>query len=391
MKYGLLVNEGNTNLGDDIQSYAESQFLPSVDVIVDRENLDVFKYGDGSEPVALIMGAWFMWHKYNWPPVNQIVPLNVGYHHYNRSQNVVESTGYSLPIYEEHYSGVGGQWFKDHGKVGARDMYTCEVLDRNGIPNYFSGCVTLTLPKQKETEDKGSYVVLVDLNPKVEKKVRSLLDKNVRIERVSHKTKNIKGASWEERKQRTIEYLTLYQNARFVVTRRLHVALPCLAMGVPVMVIVPEKMNDPNRFEPYRKWLHYCTNAEFLNNGYSGFDFINGTANKEDYLETRNTLTNTIKDFISNCEKNKKKSLDFFNHPSYDELEMLRWKTSMMRGILKKSFTESKSLWNLVRMYREESVLKRLCRNFYKKHILNSRLANSNFIKNLRLKVKRMK
>ena len=89
MKYGLLVNEMNENIGDDIQAYAEAQFLPRVDVMVDRENLDKFVYGDGTEPVALIMGAWFMWKKYNWPPARQIVPLNVGYHHFDRDKNVV--------------------------------------------------------------------------------------------------------------------------------------------------------------------------------------------------------------------------------------------------------------------------------------------------------------
>ena len=175
MKYGLLVNEQNQNIGDDIQAYAEARFLPRVDVMVDREHLDTFKYGDGTEPVALIMGAWFMWRKYNWPPSNQIVPLNVGYHHFNRNKDIHQSSSYALPIYEEHYSGCGRQWFKDHGPVGCRDLYTCEIFENAGIPNYFSGCVTLTLPKQKETKDKGKYIVLVDLAPAVEEKVRKLV------------------------------------------------------------------------------------------------------------------------------------------------------------------------------------------------------------------------
>ena len=155
IKYGLLVNEKNENLGDDIQSYAEAQFLPRVDVMVDREKLNTFKYGDGTDPVALIMGAWFMWKKWNWPPAKQLVPLNVGYHHFDREKDIFESKSYAIPIYREHYKSVGGDWFKSYGKVGCRDNHTCKVLDEAGIPNYFSGCVTLTLPKQKETKDKG--------------------------------------------------------------------------------------------------------------------------------------------------------------------------------------------------------------------------------------------
>ena len=175
MKYGLLVNENNQNIGDDIQSYAEAQFLPHVDVMVDREKLDIFKYGKGTEPVALIMGAWFMWKKWHWPPSNQLVPLVVGYHHFNREKNIFKSSSYAVPLTEEIYSGIGGQWFKDYGPIGCRDLYTKEVFDRAGIPSYFSGCVTLTLPKQKKTEDAGEYVVFVDLNKNVEKKIRKII------------------------------------------------------------------------------------------------------------------------------------------------------------------------------------------------------------------------
>ena len=275
LKYGLLVNERNQNLGDDIQAYAEAQFLPRVDVICDREHLDTFCYGDGQEPVALIMGAWFMWHKYNWPPARQIVPLNIAYHHFNREKKLKKSHSYAVAIDNQQYDGIGGQWFKDWGPVGCRDIYTKELLEKEGIPSFFSGCVTLTLPKQSETEDRGTYVVLVDLNDEVERKVRDEIGNAYEIRKVSQHTKNIKGATWEERKERVEKYLSLYQNAKYVVTRRLHVALPCLAMGVPVLVIQNESMNDPNRFEPYTQWLHYVENREFLEQGYDGFDFLN--------------------------------------------------------------------------------------------------------------------
>ena len=73
MKYGVLVNKGTKNLGDDIQSYAESLFYPHVDYMVDRETIDKFK-PDKEEPVGVIMGAWYMWNKWNWPPSKYIVP-----------------------------------------------------------------------------------------------------------------------------------------------------------------------------------------------------------------------------------------------------------------------------------------------------------------------------
>ena len=51
MKYGVLWRKTTKNIGDDIQSYAESVWLPSVDYMVDIEELDSFKAED-DEPVA---------------------------------------------------------------------------------------------------------------------------------------------------------------------------------------------------------------------------------------------------------------------------------------------------------------------------------------------------
>ena len=344
MKYGLLINETNQNIGDDIQAYAEAQFLPRVDLMVDREYLSSFKYGDGTEPVALIMGAWFMWRKWNWPPARQIVPLNVGYHHFDRNADLLKSKKSTVAITNEHYTGAGGQWLRDYGPVGCRDLYTCRVFDEVGIPNYFSGCVTLTLPKQPETPDKGTYIVCVDLNEEVERKVVELTQGAVEVRKVTHSTSDIKGATWEERKSRVEEYLTLYQNARYVVTRRLHVALPCLAMGVPVMVIQSIRMNDPNRFEPYKKWLHYCRNVTFLEKGYAGFDFVNGTPNKNKHLRYREKLIESITSFVDYCEQNADKGLDFFDKTSYTEEELLRWRVELMQGALARTHAEQKEL-----------------------------------------------
>lgn len=344
MKYGLLINEMNRNIGDDIQAYAEAQFLPRVDLVVNREQLNTFKYGDGTEPVALIMGAWFMWRKWNWPPSPQIVPLNIGYHHFDRNPELAQSSSSAVAITNEHYSGVGGKWFKQFGPVGCRDLYTCGVFDKAGIPNYFSGCVTLTLPKQPETPDKGSYIVCVDLNAEVEKKVIELTKGQVEVRKVTHGTPNINGATWEERKARVEEYLTLYQNARYVVTRRLHVALPCLAMGVPVMVIQSVGMNDPNRFDPYKQWLHYCRNMTFLKEGYADFDFVNGTPNSTDHLPYREQLIQSMTDFVAYCEDNADKGLEFFDKTSFTEDELLRWRVDFLSKALARTHKEQKEL-----------------------------------------------
>ena len=62
MKYGLILNLATDNIGDDIQSCAAAQFLPSVDCVIDREALD--RFDNGGEQVKAIMNGWYMYNKY---------------------------------------------------------------------------------------------------------------------------------------------------------------------------------------------------------------------------------------------------------------------------------------------------------------------------------------
>ena len=61
------MHKTTMNLGDDIQAYASAQFLPQIDYMVQRENIDSFQ-SEHNEPVGVIMSAWWMWQKWNWPP-----------------------------------------------------------------------------------------------------------------------------------------------------------------------------------------------------------------------------------------------------------------------------------------------------------------------------------
>jgi hypothetical protein len=79
MKYALLVYSNSGNLGDEIQSIAARQFLPRVDVKIDRDRLSEFKAPDG-EAVLLIMNCWFGHQPENWPPPSSIVPLLISMH-----------------------------------------------------------------------------------------------------------------------------------------------------------------------------------------------------------------------------------------------------------------------------------------------------------------------
>lgn len=79
MKYGVVVYGETQNIGDDIQSYAAAQLLPSVDYYIEREQLDTFRPRE-DEPVNAIMNGWFMHNKFAWPISNCINPLYISMH-----------------------------------------------------------------------------------------------------------------------------------------------------------------------------------------------------------------------------------------------------------------------------------------------------------------------
>ena len=76
MKYGLLYYKDTDNIGDDIQTYAQERFLPRVDYLIDRENLELF-VPDKKEKVKLIMNAWYIHDIFNFNISPYIEPLYI--------------------------------------------------------------------------------------------------------------------------------------------------------------------------------------------------------------------------------------------------------------------------------------------------------------------------
>lgn len=249
MKHGIMMHCTTKNFGDDIQTYALQKLTPGADYLLDRENLDVFR-PEEDEAVAAVFSGWWFWHKWNWPPAECLYPLLLGMHfnHYGVTEN-------GSPVTTEWLEGIGGDWFRAYGPVGVRDLDSLEFLEKAGIEAYFSGCVTLTLPRQPEKPDKGTYVVICDLKPDQETVFRKWLEgSGFEIRTTTHLCNYLDHpASFEERMARVEEYLTLYQNAAFVVTSRLHCTLPCIAMEVPVITVL-----DMAQYRIHSRWRPYC-------------------------------------------------------------------------------------------------------------------------------------
>ena len=298
MKYGVIIYPNTFNLGDDIQSYADERFLPHTDYIIDREKLDSFYTNDGSK-VAVIMGGWYLYDHLSWPPSPFIDACSISMHFdtfYSKTAGEKITRNF---VFEDY----GATWFLENGPIGCRDHQTKSMLEKFGLPAYFSGCITLTINKFENVE-KHNKICLVDLPNDVKNHI--VKSSNYECVEMTHSVK-MTTLSWEQRKKIVERQLKFYQGASLVVTTRLHAALPCLALGTPVLFI---KENwSLNRTGTWLDYLNYTTTEKLLSGEYS-YDFDAPMSNPEKYKEVREKIINTCEEFVKNCEKKEFKQLD---------------------------------------------------------------------------------
>lgn len=296
MNYGIVIHSTTQNIGDDIQTYAASKLVPRVDYVIEREKINSFK-SKNNEPVCVIMGAWYMWKKYNWPPSANIIPIFVGFHYTSHITNML--SGFDVDT--EFLDNIGGEYLKAYEPIGCRDTHTMKLLGQKGIDVEFSGCVTLTLPKQDKNPKREKYICLVDLDADVERSIREKLNfLGYKFVPTTHLVDYRNAVtSLDEKFEKVEKLLKLYQNAEIIFTRRLHCLLPCLAMEVPVTLVSDDKLDFP-RFAPYDSWVNKVDKNTIINKDY----IINTDINAKNLyaLKTKDKLLSTIKEFIHRAE-----------------------------------------------------------------------------------------
>lgn len=253
MKYGLLTYDENKNffnVGDNIQSLAAKQFLPKVDNYLNRERLADYH----GEKTLLIMNGWFTHNIHNWVPSDDILPIFVSFHMNNTAAPAM-------------LSDKGIAYLKKHEPIGCRDQFTADILKEKGIDAYFTGCLTLTLDSYKVPDsERTDNIYIVDplySYPRAEKTfyspkmtVKSIL--NGEAFQLNKKHKHLKKFiskdlldsaefinqeppsntySDEEKFKMAETLLNKYAKAKLVITSRIHCALPCLALGTPVIFV----------------------------------------------------------------------------------------------------------------------------------------------------------
>jgi hypothetical protein len=279
-----LLSYSTSNLGDEIQSIAAQQFLPHTDLLIDR---DTWTTNDGSSRGAfkIILNGWFSNKPENWPPPAFLSPCLVSMHMTRERPKPALSS----PASEVLVEGESLEYLKRHQPVGCRDSWTLDLLGKHGVECYFSGCITLTLgaPDQGSRRD---YICAVDLPddlyPALAKRARSP------ILRLSHR--DTCGGTFEQRCATASRLLNLYAHAKYVVTTRLHCALPCLAFEIPVLLVTAAI--DQYRFSGLTDFVRNCS-VESLRDNTVGFDFERPAPNSGAYYAIRQALIARLESF----------------------------------------------------------------------------------------------
>lgn len=321
MKYGIVYYKDTDNIGDDIQNYAVMQFLPKVDYLIDREDLVNFA-SEGNEPVAVVLNGWYLHNKFNWPPSKDIYPLCVSMHF---------SPNDYLNVKYKFLDGIGGEYLSNYAPIGCRDSNTLNVLQEKGIESYLSGCATLTLPRREKKMLDNEYVCVVDVPDSVEQKVeKELAASEIKVKKMTHRVDYKKAPlTWEERIKTVENVLDIYQNAKCVVTKRLHCALPCLAMGTPVLLILDEEKDDVTRYSFFTELLHVVSTKDFVD-GNVNYDIKCPTQNKETYIAKRENLINRIRTFITDAS-NKQCNDAYESWKRKDEKSIVMWRMGLLK------------------------------------------------------------
>ena len=223
----------SVNLGDYAQTiaarHAYAQLgVPAEHVVpIDRDTLNHYR----GEPTVLLMNGHF--HERSLPAAEGIRPLFAGF-------SALE------PTFARHHA-----WLKGFAPIGCRDPHTAHLARTYGIEAATTGCVTLTLPRREHEPAHAKLFVVYGsgagtLPASVIKQIPdSLADVS---EFVFHRAPAHEHPLPEATRRGLESYerqllRRLRDEATLVLTPLHHVAAPCMAMGIPVVICRTD--NDP--------------------------------------------------------------------------------------------------------------------------------------------------
>ncbi|MCX5510533.1 polysaccharide pyruvyl transferase family protein [Pseudomonas sp. BJa3] len=260
MKYGLITNVmvfghltagSRHNIGDDIQTHAVEHLYACMGIPAEQ----------------IVRLNRYEFHDYDGRHGYILMPM-CGYFTLGNAQSPLPLSPYIIPVYfsfglsSDVEEPADLEHFRRHEPIGTRDERVMHMFRERGISAFTSGCLTITFPLRQKTPEHGK-VFLVDVPDALLEYVPvELAD---RVERVTHMYPFEKIPSDQEEAERfdamTRELCQRYADeGALVVTSRLHCAAPCIAMGIPTIVVAH---NISDRFAWLDRYVRIYTEESF--------------------------------------------------------------------------------------------------------------------------------
>jgi len=248
----VLKYPGLTNIGDEVQSIATKEIINRLGFKVKYVSREKLSKHFSFFKRRVILNGWFSHDPSSFPPSRALVPIFVGFHLANL--NILKSA-------------KSIDYFKKNQPIGCRDLTTVGRLEESGVNAYYTACPTITLQRRNIQKRYECLVVDAHLdNPDGHTSDARDLMRDViaryNIENVQYVSQNCQPKiSFEDKFKLADMRLDELASSKIVITNRIHVALPCLGMGVPVIFVHSDPLNDA-RISSFLPFFWYKSSTE---------------------------------------------------------------------------------------------------------------------------------
>lgn len=267
MKKAYFTYHGN-NIGDDIQTFAIRNFFGEPDCYLDRDSLDSYI----EEEIELIANGFMICGKF--PPPSNIYPkyISIGI--------AGAGAGNDHETVMSHY--------RQQKYIGCRDTHSVNLCKRFGINGVFIGCPTILIGK-RFVKKQSEKIKFIDIDPNIFKfkNEKFFYENNIIFETNYY---NI-GSDVNKRQSLAEKRINSILDSKLIITTRLHVAMPAIGAGIPVIFIDDGIMNF--RITAFPKFVKIFSLKEAEN-----IDLYN----QEYYLDYEKELHNYQKNVIDSLE-----------------------------------------------------------------------------------------
>jgi len=227
------------NLGDHIQLIASDGLMKRAGFeIQQRFDRDTEMESGGrttDKNVPILINGWHKHGDEEWPPNEIFDPVFLGFH--------IRPHQCARLLSQEAID-----YYKKHGPIGCRDVFTFKELSSRGVDCFVSNCLSLTFPRRLPKPEEESEVFVASRDERILDAIPPFLGPVQFIKHYSDTSDS------EDNMESAFELIELYRNkAKLIVTTLLHCALPAIAMGIPVVVLYPHNgeashQSDQERF-----------------------------------------------------------------------------------------------------------------------------------------------